>query len=231
VSAAPRLNASMSPAAMIVAIIALVLAGTGVGYAAGSIGTSDLKNDAGTSPKVRNGTLKAADLVKEKPFKYVGAAAFGDGGEGDCVWASAHDQLAGLPRAGYRLDRFGTVHLSGLVVGSDGPGGDAVCSGAEIEDLQLYRLPSGFRPRKLVVRVQTTGTSSGTLIIAGRGGLNAPGLSVPAGVVLWTGDIGFGVVLDGLSFPADSSKVYGRDAARATTSAEGRRLLQGLGLR
>ncbi len=95
---------------MLVAIFALVVGVAGAGYAAGKIGTSDLKDNAVTSKKVKNGTLKAADMVKEKKFKYVRAAQFGDGGDGDCVWQSGHNQIPGLARVGYRTDRFGTVH-------------------------------------------------------------------------------------------------------------------------
>lgn len=225
-----RLSAAMSPAAMILAIFALVVSAAGAGYAAAKIGTDDLKDNAVTSPKVKNGTLKAADLVKDQKFRYVGSAAFGDGGEGDCLWQSGHLQIPGLARVGYRTDRFGTVHLSGVAAGPDGPGGDAVCAATEAEDIRVFRLPSAFRPVKHVFRVQSTGSESGTLVIAGRNGLTVPGISLPAGTVAWTGDASFGVILDGISFPQASSKVFGREAARGTTTAEGRALLERLGL-
>lgn len=225
-----RLSAAMSPAAMLVAILALVLSAAGAGYAAGKIGTSDLKDNAVTSPKVKNGTLKAADLVKEKKFRYVGSAAFSDGGQGDCVWQSGHTLASGLPRVGYRVDRFGTVHMSGIVVGQDGVGGDADC-GNEPEDPTIFTLPSKFRPVKSVFRVQATGGTSGTLVIAGRGGLITPGLSIPAGTVFWTGDPSFGLLLDGISFPGSGAKVYGRTADSRTTTADGRALLERLGIR
>jgi hypothetical protein len=230
VSITQRLSAAMSPAAMILAIFALVVSAAGAGYAAGKIGTSDLQDNAVTSPKVKNGTLKAADLVKEKKFRYVGSAAFGDGGEGDCVWQSGHTQIPGLARVGYRVDRFGTVHMSGVAVAADGPGGDAVCESTEAEDIRVFRLPSAYRPVKHVLRIQPTGTETGTVIIAGRNGLNVPGVSLPAGTVAWTGDVNFGVILDGISFPQASSKVFGREAARGTATAEGRALLKRLGL-
>ncbi|MFD1946059.1 hypothetical protein [Nocardioides aestuarii] len=224
-----RLSAALSPAAMLVAILALVLSAAGAGYAAGKIGTSDLKDNAVTSPKVKNGTLKAADLVKEKPFTYVRAAAFDDGGEGDCVWQSAQDLLPGLARVGYRLDRFGTVHLSGLVVGTNGPGGDGVC-GDQSEDARVFRLPAKYRPQKHAISTQGDGGTGGTLLIVSRNGINVPGLSLPAGTVYWTGDASFGLILEGISFPAAGSKVYGRTADARVGTAEGRALLKRLGI-
>ena len=208
-----RLSAAMSPAAMILAIFALVVSAAGAGYAAGKIGTNDLQDNAVTSPKVKNGTLKATDLVKEKKFRYVGAAAFGDGGEGDCVWQSGHVQIPGLARVGYRTDRFGTVHLSGVAFASDGPGGDADCASTESEDIRIFRLPSAYRPVKHVFHIQGDGSTNGTLLIAGRNGLSVPGITLPAGTVAWTGSPSFGAILDGISFPQASSKVFGREVA------------------
>ena len=226
-----RLSAAMSPAAMLVAILALVLSAAGAGYAAGKIGTSDLKDNAVTSPKVKNGTLKASDMVKEKKFSYVGASAFLDGGDGDCVWRSGHNDLPGTARVGYRIDRFGTVHMSGIVAGADGAGGDAEC-GNESEDFFIFRLPAKFRPEKHVLRTQFDGTDGGTVLIASRRGLEVPGvLSVPAGTVYYSGDPGFGLLLDGISFQVAGTKVYGRSADATVPTADRRALLERLGLR
>jgi len=62
------LRRRLSPA-MIVACTALIVALTGTGYAAfklppNSVGTAHLKNDAVTSSKVKNGTLRAEDLTR-----------------------------------------------------------------------------------------------------------------------------------------------------------------------
>lgn len=50
-----------SPAAT-VAVLALVVATSGVSYAAGTVGTSDLKKNAVTSKKIRNETIKVKDM-------------------------------------------------------------------------------------------------------------------------------------------------------------------------
>lgn len=50
-----------SPAA-VVAVLALVVATSGVSYAAGSVGTSDLEKNAVTSKKIKNETIKVKDM-------------------------------------------------------------------------------------------------------------------------------------------------------------------------
>lgn len=49
--------------AFFVAVAALVVAGSGIGYAAGKIGTTDLKDGAVTSKKIRNETIRTVDLA------------------------------------------------------------------------------------------------------------------------------------------------------------------------
>ena len=201
-----QFSKSMSPAAMIVAILALLLATAGVGYTAATIGTNDLQNDAVTSPKVKDGTLKNADMVRESKYKYVGGSGpnFSNGGQGDCVWTSAHTLLFGLARVGFRTDRFGTVHLSGLVQGANGAGGDALCDLAESEDGIVFRLPKSARPAKHQVRL----IGMDTLIIANNQGIIGSGISIPPGAVYWSGDASFGVLLDGVTFLRKGSPQY-----------------------
>ncbi|MGA9746243.1 MAG: hypothetical protein WBQ50_02185, partial [Nocardioides sp.] len=50
-----------SPAA-VVAVVALVVAGSGASYAAGKIDTGDLSKNAVTSKKIKNGTIKVKDI-------------------------------------------------------------------------------------------------------------------------------------------------------------------------
>lgn len=58
-----RWSRSMSPAALVLSILALVVAtSAGTAYAAVKIGTKQLKNGAVTSAKIRDGGVRSADL-------------------------------------------------------------------------------------------------------------------------------------------------------------------------
>lgn len=223
-----RLTKSMPPAAMVVAILALLVATAGVGYTAATVGTNDLQNDAVTSPKVKDGTLRSADLVKDPKFKYVGGSGvpFSSGGEGDCVWQSGHTLILGLPKVGYRVDRFGTVHLTGLALASNGAGGDAVCDIGETEDGIVFRLPVSARPSKHQILV----IGSDSMIIVNKQGLSTGGDVLPAGAVYWSGTPST-VPFDNISFPSAGAKVYGRATTRTTTRPGGQALLRSLGFR
>ena len=95
----------------------------------------------------------------------------------------------------------------------------------------VFTLPKSARPKKHVLRVQGTGTGSGTVIIVAKGGPIGSGLALPAGTVYWTGDPTFGLLLDGVSFPASTTKVFGRATASGKTTADGAALLKRLGIR
>ena len=226
-----RLSQSLSPAALLVAVLALVVAATGAGYAAATIGTNDIKDDAVTSAKVKDGSLKAADLVKESKYKAVGSAGapkFSDGGQGDCVWQNGSLQLPGVAKTSFRKDRFGTVHLAGLPFFADGPGGDANCDASgEPEDGLIFKLPKDFRPAKTQLRVMG---SSGLLVITGKA-LASPGIFVPAGSVYISGSSGGGVLLDGITYEAKSANVFARTTSSSKVGPQGRALLRSFGLR
>jgi len=49
---------------LVIAVLALVLAASGVGYAAGKIGSAQIKNNSIQSKDVRNGSLRGVDLKK-----------------------------------------------------------------------------------------------------------------------------------------------------------------------
>lgn len=212
----------MSPAALLVAVLALVVAAAGAGYTAGKVGTSDLENNAVTSKKVKNGTLKNADLVKDRKFRYLEPGDFEDGGQGDCIWTSAEGLLTGLGAPGYRKDRFGTVHLVGAAVGADGPGGDGDCDlGAEPEDAVVTILPRSMWPAN--TQIHPFGTA-GAITVAGEEGLPEAGL--PPGAVRWSGLPAFGVVLDGISYQPRGSKLVKQVSPAAPDPGLARRLLR-----
>lgn len=126
-----RTTRSIPPAAIVVAVLALVLASAGAGYSAGKIGTKDLKNNAVTSAKVKNGTLTDKDLVKDQKFIKIadaGGVDFSNGGQGDCQWQPGSMVLPGVGDPAYRTDRFGTVHLSGIAVGAPTPRAATACA-------------------------------------------------------------------------------------------------------
>lgn len=208
-----RFLTSLSPAAMVVAVLALVLAGAGVGYSVGTVGTSDLQNNAVTSAKVKNGTLKNADMVKQQ--KYV-RPTLGNGIEGDCLWSDVSvTSLPGLSHVAYRRDRFGTTHLTGIATMADGPGGDAACGGAgmdSIGDFTIFTLPAAAQPAASLYRIDLSGN---LMIVPGPGGLNLGGGTViPAGAVLCADGGSSACFLDGISFETASAKVV---VPRATT--------------
>jgi hypothetical protein len=57
-----RMRRLIPSPAMLVACLALVLSLGGVGYAAATIGTKDIRNDAITSAKIKDGAVRPADL-------------------------------------------------------------------------------------------------------------------------------------------------------------------------
>lgn len=176
----------------------------GVAYSAAKVGTKDLRNGAVTSKKVRNGTLQARDLVREERPHVVGrggAVPFNDGGDGDCWWRTGAEVTGGLGPAAYRVDRFGTVHLSGVALGVDNPdGGDGKCGedADEAADRVAFVLPPALRPRYTQLR--------STVIVVGTDGVQDGDLQFPPGAVV-SPVPGAAVVLDGVSYPAAKSRV------------------------
>ena len=232
-----------SPAAIAVAALALVLAAGGAGYSAALIGTKDIRNgavtgakiksNAVTSPKIKNGTVTNTDLVKEQrfvKFSAPGAPDFANGGQGDCVWQSAATTIPGVGDPSYRVDRSGVVHLAGIAIGGNGPGGDATCDySGQVEDGVVTILPQRLRPA--TIQVRPVGAAGNGVIIVG----NTTISGIPAGAVFWQGSPSFGVLLDGISYVPAGSPLAARTAARAAPRThlgpQGRALLRHLLLR
>ncbi|GAB3263952.1 hypothetical protein [Nocardioides dilutus] len=226
-SALKRLHSATGSVALVIALLALVASAAGVGYAAGQIGTNDIKNNAVTTPKIKNnavktkkiknnavtakkiknGTITAADMVANEAQK---AATLLNGGEGDCVYQSATVLLPGIDGVTYRKDRFGEVHLTGVVVGTDGPGGDGVCNYSDpgqISDAIAFILPAGYIPAKTHIANSAGGD---LLLIVGAQGFVTPGGVLPPGAVADNSPSTGGntLVLNGISFePAGSNVV------------------------
>jgi hypothetical protein len=241
-TALKRLHAATGTIALFVALLAIVAAAAGAGYAAGQIGTNGIKNNAITTPKiknkavtdkkikknavtskkVKNGTLSAADLVAEE--KQI-AAVFSNGGEGDCIWQNAGATIPGLGNVTYRKDRFGVVRLTGTAQPVDGLGGDGSCDSADpgqIADDIAFMLPASHMPAKTQLFV---GNGNGILIVGPAGVVSGP-VTLPPGAVYVSG--GEVLVLDGVTYDgAGSSVVLAKTKAKGQTDS---RFLEALGL-
>ncbi len=243
-SALKRVHSASGTVALVIALLALVASAAGAGYAAGQIGTTDIKNNAitankikknavtgkkikknaVTSAKIKDGTLTASDLV---PNEVERLATLGNGGEGDCVWQSGEVFIPGAGAPTFRKDRFGTVHLSGMAIGNDGAGGDGNCDPSELgqsADAVMFTLPAGYIPAKPLFLL---GPGS-VLIVAGVQGINALGMILPPGAVASATGGGTPTTFDGLSFePAGSAVVLPRMVARGEVTPK---LLKAFGL-
>ncbi|WP_372729056.1 hypothetical protein [Nocardioides sp.] len=229
-SARRRLQPAASGLALALALLALVASAAGVGYAAGQIGTSEIRNkaittakirdNAVTATKVKDGSLTAKDLVREEKQR---VPTFTNGGEGDCVWQPGDAVLPGLGGPTYRMDRFGRVVLTGVAIAQDGAGGDGTCNAepGQYTDGIAFILPPAYRPAKTLLL--TLGTE--TMVVAGPGGLVSGAVSLPPGSV-WSS--GSAIILDTITFePVGSKLVAGRPGAKPTHPGLARQL--GLG--
>jgi hypothetical protein len=175
-----RVHPAITMVALCVSLLALVAAAAGAGYAAATIGTAQLKNNAVTAPKIKNnavttkkiknnaitakkvkdGTLSAADMVAEEKQIPV---TFANGTEGDCIWQSGSAAVPGTGAPTFRKDRSGRVIVSGIAVASDGPGGDADCDatiGGQTSDGIAFILPAAYIPAKSQVIPASTSSPS-----------------------------------------------------------------------
>jgi hypothetical protein len=57
-----RIRPSLPSPALVIALVALFVSLGGVAYGVATIGTSDIKNQAVTSKKIRNGTIRSRDV-------------------------------------------------------------------------------------------------------------------------------------------------------------------------
>lgn len=173
----------------------------------GAVGAAAIAGDAVDSASIADGTVGASDLTRSEAPRLVGAPgepAFGNGGDGDCVWESAAAAIPGLGPVSFYKDQMGIVHLNGLVQKLDGPGGDGDCAGGapgESADGVIFLLPAGYLPAN--GQLQGNGDTS-SVLIAGAAGLIEGTVTVPGGAVFFNQPGQDVANLDGITFRAAS---------------------------
>jgi hypothetical protein len=142
------------------------------------------------------------DLLSERYTEVgsAGAPAFGDGGQGDCLWESAEtaNMLSGLNPPSFYRDPVGRIYLSGVAAQKNGAGGDGTCGIDDgLEDAVVFVLPARYRPENVEI---IGGARLEALVIPDEGATVA-GVAMPPGAVVSVD--GFGLtVLDGAGFRA-----------------------------
>jgi len=144
--------------ALAVAILALVVALAGTSYAAvvianGSVGTAQLKRNAVTSPKIKNRSVRSADLAKPGRWKPLSLGA-------GWAWASAGDTQT--PQ--FRRDQLGQVHLRGPVTKT---------SGSPSYGNLIATVPAGYAPKHALILTVPSGLPNavGSVLITPDGGV------------------------------------------------------------
>jgi hypothetical protein len=177
----------------VVATLALFLAlGLGGAYAADKIRSKDIAKSAVTSKTIKNKTIKGKDVkdraitaAKLAPIGARTPVTLGNGGEGDCIWTDATADFPGAEPVSYRRNGFGEVSFSGAAAPTDGPGGDAACTGAGPDapsDSLIFTIPEADRPELSLVLPNPAG--GGIIVVAGANGLNLGSTFFAPGSVL-----------------------------------------------
>ena len=122
-----------SPALPIAVLTAgLLIGGTGGAVAAGQIGTNDIKNNAVTSPKIKNRAVRTPDLAPSargaKVIQYVVSGALLDSQNGVNVTLPGTWTAAGLGKSTWTVE---LVRNSGYVfmLGNSAPAGEGTGDG------------------------------------------------------------------------------------------------------
>lgn len=164
------------------------------------------------SAEIADGSVVAADIADLEAFHIVGAAgepAFGNGGDGDCLWQNpppGSGLLEAVNPTSFYKDLHGIVHLAGVPAASNGPGGDAICdSMTDVSDLIIFQLPAGYAPDNLELFVSGN-TDIQLNLVAPETGLTVDGETIPPGAVLASSiSDGSATTLDGITFRAAGS--------------------------
>jgi hypothetical protein len=166
--------------------------------------SKNIKKNAVTAKHIKDGQVGAAELADPEAFHIVGAAgepAFGNGGEGDCLWQNPPPAtFPDVNPASFFKDADGIVHLAGLPLASDGPGGDGLCD--DTSDLMIFQLPAGYQPDHLEL-FPSGNTTIQLNLIAPETGATIGGQLFPPGTVLVPSiSGGSATTLDGITFRA-----------------------------
>lgn len=171
----------------------------------GVVDKNDLKKNVVKSKHIKNGQVGAADLTNPEPFHVVGAAgqpAFGTGGDGDCIWQNTPSTLIpDLNPTSFFRDADGIVHLAGVPLAEDGPGGDAICD-SDVSDLIIYQLPSGYAPDHLEIFPSVNSTVQANIVVPETGVTLGGEFLPPGAVVANLISDGQATTLDGITFRA-----------------------------
>jgi hypothetical protein len=186
---------------MVVALLALFVALSGVAYGVATIGTNDIKNGAVTSKKIRNNTIRTRDIrnntIRSKDVRNhtlrgrdvhsetITANEIRDpeayhevGTAGEIPFQNGATNFgAGFSTAAYFKDNDGIVHLKGTVRANNGT--------------VAFTLPPGYRPSQILDNGVIVSGTIGYVYIRPNGDVEVHG---PAGF----GNYG----LDPLSFRA-----------------------------
>jgi len=176
---------------MVVALIALFVALGGVGYAAATIGSAEVKNNSLRTQDIRNGTIRGKDVrrnalgqrqIRDPRYREVGAPGQPEFLNGARNYSPAYSTSAFL------RDAEGFVHLKGTVTANTS------AEAGELPDVVIFRLPPGYRPRQILDIGTIASGTTGAVYIHPNGDVEVAG---PAG----TAHVG----LDGISFLAERS--------------------------
>ena len=209
--------------ALLVAVIALVaaLAGSAVALPGkNKVDKNDIKKGAITKKAIKKGavtkkaikkgavtevalgdaSVTAAKIAPHEPVHIVGnpgEPAFGNGGDGDCIWENASASstpITGLAPVSFYKDQLGNVNLQGVAVAEDGPGGDGSCDvvPTDVADGVVFTLPSAYAPANLIYLPSI----AGIVVIVPAAGGTIGGIALPPGSVFADGN----VILDGNEF-------------------------------
>jgi hypothetical protein len=160
---------------MVISLVALFVSISGIGYAAATIGTSDIKsgavtasklhkravttkkirNDAVNGRKVKNHSLTGADLKAPEPYHEIGSA-------GEPGFKNGAENFGeGFSTAAFFIDHEGIVHLRGTVTAT--------------RDTVIFTLPSRYRPSQELFISTVATVSAARLFIHPNGDVEVGG--------------------------------------------------------